>query len=103
MDLAELGPAEQAPICVFIAGSTKIDRGEGGVDVASPEMTSTRSTQDEDFVCAEVMRFDRMVPVEQAATPPSSWYTSKQFAGVEMNRVFGRGWQVVGNLSMLTR
>jgi len=44
-----------------------------------------------------VREFQRHVPIEEASTPPSAWYTDAAFAELEMRRVFGRGWQAVGN------
>lgn len=43
-----------------------------------------------------VDEFDPKIPVEKAATPPSSWYTNPSFLELELDRVFHRGWQVAG-------
>jgi choline monooxygenase len=48
-----------------------------------------------EHVEAEVLRFDRTLPVERASTPPASWYTHPDFHAVELDRVFGRGWRCV--------
>lgn len=34
-------------------------------------------------------------PIQQAATPPSSWYTQHSVAELERSRVFQRSWQVL--------
>ena len=46
--------------------------------------------------------FQRHAGIEEASTPPSAWYTDAEFADYEMDRVFGRGWQAVGNLASLS-
>ncbi|XXG58118.1 hypothetical protein AAC387_Pa04g0508 [Persea americana] len=43
-----------------------------------------------------VEAFDPRIPLEEAQTPPSSWYTDPSFLGLEFDRVFFRGWQAVG-------
>ncbi|XVE98934.1 hypothetical protein REPUB_Repub03eG0152000 [Reevesia pubescens] len=43
-----------------------------------------------------VREFDPKIPIEQAITPPSSWYTDPSFYAFELDRVFYRGWQAVG-------
>ncbi len=48
---------------------------------------------------ATVMAFQSSKPIEEAVTPPSAWYTSCDFAQLEMERVFARGWQAVGHFS----
>ncbi|XP_010046909.2 choline monooxygenase, chloroplastic [Eucalyptus grandis] len=40
--------------------------------------------------------FDSELPIEEALTPPSSWYTDPSFLDLELDRVFYRGWQAVG-------
>ncbi|KAI3416719.1 Choline monooxygenase [Psidium guajava] len=43
-----------------------------------------------------VDEFDPELPIEEAWTPPSSWYTDPSFLDLELERVFYRGWQAVG-------
>lgn len=43
-----------------------------------------------------VDEFDPDIPIEKAATPPSSWYTDPSFFDFELHRVFYKGWQAVG-------
>ncbi|KAL8151667.1 hypothetical protein V2J09_021475 [Rumex salicifolius] len=43
-----------------------------------------------------VQEFDPQIPIEEANTPPSSWYTDPSFYALELDRVFYRGWQAVG-------
>lgn len=45
--------------------------------------------------------FDPELPIEEASTPPSSWYTDPSFLDLELDRVFYRGWQAVGSSSSL--
>ena len=40
----------------------------------------------------EVSRFDTTLPVAEATSPPSSWYTTRQFHDLEQRAVFGRRW-----------
>ncbi|KAF8033662.1 hypothetical protein BT93_C0059 [Corymbia citriodora subsp. variegata] len=40
--------------------------------------------------------FDPELPIEEALTPPSSWYTDPSFLDLELDRIFYRGWQAVG-------
>lgn len=51
--------------------------------------TATRSIVD---------TFDPTIPLSQAQTPPSVWYTDPSFLDLEFDRVFFRGWQTVGNV-----
>ena len=43
----------------------------------------------------ELARFDPLAPIEQAWTPPSSWYTDPDFHQRELREVFARTWQPV--------
>nr|DAD45855.1 TPA_asm: hypothetical protein HUJ06_004085 [Nelumbo nucifera] len=43
-----------------------------------------------------VHEFNPKIPLEEAVTPPSSWYTDPSFLELELDRVFYRGWQAVG-------
>ncbi|KAL2930176.1 Choline monooxygenase chloroplastic [Bienertia sinuspersici] len=43
-----------------------------------------------------VYEFDPSIPVEEALTPPSSWYFDPSFYSLELDHVFYRGWRVVG-------
>lgn len=47
--------------------------------------------------------FDPSVPVEEARTPPSSWYTSETFERLEKERVFNRSWVYAGAAARLGR
>lgn len=49
-----------------------------------------------------VHQFDPKVPIEEAVTPPSSWYTDPSFFDLELQRVFHRGWQAVGSPLVFT-
>ncbi|GMN55262.1 hypothetical protein TIFTF001_024386 [Ficus carica] len=42
------------------------------------------------------VEFDPKIPIEKALTPPSSWYSLPSFYSFELDRIFYRGWQVVG-------
>ncbi|GAB2267400.1 hypothetical protein Dimus_002384 [Dionaea muscipula] len=55
--------------------------------VAPPRLESARCV---------VGDFDPSIPIEDAVTPPSSWYTDPSFYALELDRVFYRGWQAVG-------
>ncbi|XP_030456390.2 choline monooxygenase, chloroplastic isoform X2 [Syzygium oleosum] len=50
--------------------------------------SAAKSTVDDEF--------DPALPIEEASTPPSSWYTDPSFLDLELDRVFYRGWQAVG-------
>ncbi|OMP06320.1 hypothetical protein CCACVL1_01629, partial [Corchorus capsularis] len=43
-----------------------------------------------------VRQFDPKIPIEEAVTPPTSWYTDPSFYDFELDRVFYKGWQAVG-------
>lgn len=75
---------------------------------ASRKQRATISTLQEQHLAVEaeipnlekkLREFKRSVPIEEASTPPSSWYTDPAFAEFEMDRVFSRGWQAVGKFS----
>ncbi len=44
---------------------------------------------------AEVLRFDPEIPIEDAVTPPSSWYVAPEMWELERRAVFGRCWHPV--------
>ncbi|KAL2553918.1 choline monooxygenase [Forsythia ovata] len=46
-----------------------------------------------------VQEFNPKIPIEEAWTPPSSWYTDPDFYSLELDRVFYRGWHPVGVLT----
>ncbi|KAK8601977.1 hypothetical protein V6N13_058354 [Hibiscus sabdariffa] len=48
-----------------------------------------------------VREFDSKIPIEQAPTPPSSWYTDPSFYALELDRVFYKGWQAVGYMEQI--
>lgn len=43
-----------------------------------------------------VQEFVPKIPIEEAITPPSSWYTDSSFYSHELNHVLFKGWQAVG-------
>ncbi|KAG8376410.1 hypothetical protein BUALT_Bualt09G0060600 [Buddleja alternifolia] len=43
-----------------------------------------------------VREFDPKIAIEEAWTPPSSWYTDPDFYSLELNQVFYKGWHPVG-------
>ncbi|WOK96331.1 choline monooxygenase, chloroplastic [Canna indica] len=47
--------------------------------------------------------FDPKIPLAEAVTPPSSWYTDPSFLALEFERVFFRGWQAVGYTEQIER
>jgi choline monooxygenase len=49
----------------------------------------------------ELARFDRQLPIEQAPTPPSSWYTDAEFDRQERSRVLLASWQPVARLEQV--
>ena len=49
----------------------------------------------------EVRRFDPRVPIEEASTPPASWYTASEFYEIERDVVFGKTWQPVARVDQV--
>ena len=47
--------------------------------------------------------FDTAVPIDEALTPPSAWYTEEAVATSERTRVFGSEWIFVGRLDQVTQ
>ncbi|XP_077222239.1 choline monooxygenase, putative (CMO-like) isoform X2 [Tasmannia lanceolata] len=45
--------------------------------------------------------FNPRIPLQEALTPPSSWYTDPSFLALEFERVFYRGWQAVGFIEQI--
>lgn len=78
-------------------------RGEQGQRLSWRDDAGARDEAEDLRVDKTVREFQRHVPIEDASTPPSAWYTDAAFADLEMGRVFGRGWQAVGNNSCLCR
>jgi len=51
----------------------------------------------------EIQRFRAHDPIEHAATPPASWYTSSSFLDLEKNSVFQNQWLFVGRQDQLRK
>jgi choline monooxygenase len=49
----------------------------------------------------EIQRFGPEDPIETAATPPASWYTSSRFLDLERDTVFSNQWLFVGRQDQL--
>jgi len=56
-----------------------------------------------DSIRHELSRFDDSLPIEDAFTPPASWYVSPDFLERERACVFRRSWQAVGRVDQLRR
>ena len=54
-----------------------------------------------DAVNREIRRFDPSLPIEEAWTPPASWYVDPAFLERERAQVFRRSWQAVGRVDQL--
>ncbi|KAL7168508.1 hypothetical protein ACSBR2_038860 [Camellia fascicularis] len=65
---------------------------------SSPSSSSSSSSSLEalDEARRLVHQFDPKIPLQEALTPPSSWYTQPSFLSLEFDRVFFQGWQAVG-------
>ncbi|KMS95013.1 hypothetical protein BVRB_013240 [Beta vulgaris subsp. vulgaris] len=48
-----------------------------------------------------VHEFDPNIPIEEAVTPPSSWYFDPSFYSFEIDHVFYSGWRVVGCIDQI--
>jgi len=51
----------------------------------------------------ELERFDAEVPIDQAATPPASWYVEPAFAALERTRVFRDTWHFACRADQVAR
>ena len=51
----------------------------------------------------EIQRFRSDVPIETAATPPASWYTTQSFLALEEDSVFRNQWLFVGRRDQLQK
>lgn len=62
------------------------------------------SLRSSDLVLSHTLahHFNPDIPIEKAVTPPSSWYTDHSFFHLELDRVFYRGWQAVGQFKFPT-
>lgn len=49
----------------------------------------------------QIARFDPTLPIEEAWTPPSSWYTDPALHALEQRAVFSWAWQPVARLEQL--
>nr|XP_043619551.1 choline monooxygenase, chloroplastic [Erigeron canadensis] len=58
--------------------------------------TSLQTSQELSSAKSLVHEFNPNIPIQEALTPPSSWYTSPSFLSLEFNQVFFKGWQAVG-------
>jgi choline monooxygenase len=51
---------------------------------------------------SEILRnYDPNVPLAEASTPPTSWYTDLDIFELEQRTVFSRSWQMVGRIDQL--
>ena len=51
----------------------------------------------------EIERFDPSIPIEEAWTPPASWYVAPAFDHLERQAVFPHTWQIVGRIADLVQ
>ncbi len=58
---------------------------------------------DDDAVQREVGRFDPGLPIEEASTPPSSWYTEPELFALERRALLARSWHAVARADQLER
>ena len=56
-----------------------------------------------DRIGQELSRFNPSLPIEQAWTPPATWYLDPAFLQRERNGVFNRSWQAVGRVDQVRR
>ena len=49
-----------------------------------------------------VDQYDSKLPLDQASTIPSSWYTNKDFFWHELKTVFSRSWQLAARRDQVT-
>jgi choline monooxygenase len=56
-----------------------------------------------EFLREQLLLFEPEKPVEQAWTPPSSWYTWPEFLALEKEAVFGRHWIPVAHADQLSQ
>ncbi|VDI47047.1 choline monooxygenase [Mytilus galloprovincialis] len=54
-----------------------------------------------DYVTSEVLKFSPSIPVEEAITPPASWYSQPQFHTLDKASVFRKHWIPVGRVDQL--
>ncbi|KAM0026104.1 putative choline monooxygenase [Helianthus debilis subsp. tardiflorus] len=64
----------------------------------SSQISNTHEPNHTSFISARslVQQFDPNIPIQEALTPPSSWYASPEFLSLEFDQVFFKGWQAVG-------
>jgi len=51
---------------------------------------------------ALLSEFDARIPIQEAWTPPSTWFSSLEFHRAEQEHVLGKSWQPVGRLEELS-
>ncbi|XP_057748396.1 choline monooxygenase, chloroplastic [Arachis stenosperma] len=59
---------------------------------------SARNSSEAEVLVSE---FNPKIPIEEAVTPPTSWYTDISFFQLELHRIFYRGWQAVGSTEQI--
>ena len=69
----------------------------------SPFAAACKTAQDLGNLAEEVRRFDPGLPLDDALTPPASWYTEPGFLDLERETVFRGSWQYAGRSSLLQR
>src|SRR5438132_14043963 len=47
--------------------------------------------------------FDPSLPLSQASTIPSGWYSDPEYLELEKQKIFWRTWQLVGRMDMVLR
>ena len=52
-------------------------------------------------IAEEIKKFNHKLPIEEAFTPPSSWYTDPVFYKEEIHKVFKKNWVAVSSDSKL--
>ncbi|XP_061990315.1 choline monooxygenase, chloroplastic-like [Rosa rugosa] len=86
--MASLKPKPMPPRCPYLPHSLNSTRFFKSLSLTSPSVGAPTLLD----------QFDPTIPVERAVHPPSSWYTDPALYAQELDSIFYRGWQAVGQL-----
>ncbi|KAK9059540.1 hypothetical protein SSX86_020244 [Deinandra increscens subsp. villosa] len=91
-----LGPAQnQKPIPKFTHTTRPITQSLKSILIRSSHQPN-HSLLSQESARSLVQQFNPNIPIQEAITPPSSWYTAPNFLSLEFDQVFFTGWQAVG-------
>lgn len=93
------GRAADAAAAAPVAPGTVVN--DFAIPIRAPAGISSTSTAE--LIDILTRGFNPSLPVTEASTPPSEWYTQAEWQAVEKDTIFKRNWIPVGRVDQLQK